>query len=82
MDYFCYLAIKHATLWHMLRSNRSYLIGWMSNGIWLNSSQLINGYNLFCMNNLAVFDFDICFYLDISFGTIGFMFMNLMAYTG
>jgi hypothetical protein len=31
-----------------------YLMGWLRDYLWLNSSQLINGYNPYGMNNLAV----------------------------
>ncbi|KAF3622457.1 Photosystem I chlorophyll a apoprotein A2 [Capsicum annuum] len=32
----------------------TYLMGWLRDYLWLNSSQLINGYNLFGMNSLSV----------------------------
>jgi photosystem I P700 chlorophyll a apoprotein A2 len=34
--------------------NSTYLMGWFRDYLWLNSSQLINGYNPYGMNNLAV----------------------------
>ena len=32
----------------------TYLMGWLRDYLWLNSSQLINGYNPFGMNSLSV----------------------------
>jgi hypothetical protein len=34
--------------------NSTYLMGWFRDYLWLNSSQLINGYNPYGMNNLSV----------------------------
>ncbi|KAJ4954462.1 hypothetical protein NE237_011245 [Protea cynaroides] len=49
---------KHITLWqgNISRFNESstYLMGRLRDYIWLNSSQLINGYNPFGMNSLSV----------------------------
>jgi photosystem I P700 chlorophyll a apoprotein A2 len=49
---------KHLTLWSgnvaQFNENSTYLMGWFRDYLWLNSSQLINGYNPYGMNNLAV----------------------------
>merc|ERR1712113_481248 len=55
---------KHLSLWqgnpNQFNESSTYLIGWLRDYLWLNSSQLINGYNPFGMN-------DLCVGLDISF---------------
>ncbi|MEO0373252.1 MAG: photosystem I core protein PsaB [Cyanobacteria bacterium P01_A01_bin.17] len=49
---------KHLAVWqgNVARFNESstYLMGWFRDYLWANSSQLINGYNPFGMNSLAV----------------------------
>ncbi|KAL2894036.1 hypothetical protein RDABS01_009945 [Bienertia sinuspersici] len=49
---------KHITLWQgnvsQFNESSTYLIGWLRDYLWLNSSQLINGYNPFAMNSLSV----------------------------
>ncbi|KAF9606950.1 hypothetical protein IFM89_030248 [Coptis chinensis] len=49
---------KHITLWQgnvsQFNESSTYLMGWLRDYLWLNSSQLINGYNPFGMNSLPV----------------------------
>ncbi|KAK4721699.1 hypothetical protein R3W88_011932 [Solanum pinnatisectum] len=49
---------KHITLWQgnisQFNKSSTYLMGWLRDYLWLNSSQLINGYNPFGMNSLSV----------------------------
>ena len=49
---------KHLTIWSgnvaQFNESSTYLMGWLRDYLWLNSSQLINGYNPYGMNNLAV----------------------------
>jgi photosystem I P700 chlorophyll a apoprotein A2 len=49
---------KHLGIWQgnvaQFNENSTYLMGWFRDYLWLNSSQLINGYNPFGMNNLSV----------------------------
>ena len=49
---------KHITLWQgnasQFDESSTYLMGWLRDYLWLNSSQLINGYNPFGMNSLSV----------------------------
>jgi photosystem I P700 chlorophyll a apoprotein A2 len=49
---------KHLGIWEgnvaQFNESSTYLMGWFRDYLWLNSSQLINGYNPFGMNNLAV----------------------------
>nr|YP_009512093.1 photosystem I P700 apoprotein A2 [Euglena hiemalis]AXI97999.1 photosystem I P700 apoprotein A2 [Euglena hiemalis] len=50
---------KHITLWRQgnvaqFDESSTYLMGWLRDYLWLNSSQLINGYNPFGLNSLAV----------------------------
>src|SRR6478672_1132262 len=49
---------KHITLWQgnsaQFDESSNYLMGWLRDYLWLNSSPLINGYNPFGMNNLSV----------------------------
>ncbi|KAL4010005.1 hypothetical protein IC575_030748 [Cucumis melo] len=49
---------KHITLWQgnvsQFNESSTYLMGWLRDYLWLNSSQLINGYNPFGMNSLSV----------------------------
>ncbi|WP_404783835.1 photosystem I core protein PsaB [Altericista sp. CCNU0014] len=49
---------KHLGIWQgnvaQFNEGSTYLMGWFRDYLWLNSSQLINGYNPFGMNNLSV----------------------------
>jgi photosystem I P700 chlorophyll a apoprotein A2 len=49
---------KHLSVWSgnvaQFNTSSTHLMGWFRDYLWLNSSQLINGYNPFGMNNLAV----------------------------
>nr|QQP00283.1 photosystem I P700 apoprotein A2 [Selaginella nipponica] len=49
---------KHITLWQgnvaQFDESSTYLMGWLRDYLWLNSSQLINGYNPFGTNSLSV----------------------------
>ena len=49
---------KHLAIWSgnvaQFNESSTYLMGWFRDYLWLNSSQLINGYNPFGSNNLAV----------------------------
>jgi photosystem I P700 chlorophyll a apoprotein A2 len=68
---------KHLSLWqtNMSQFNESstYLIGWLRDYLWLNSSQLINGYNPFGMNSLSVWAW-IFLFGHLVYAT-GFMFL-------
>ncbi|CAN6483143.1 unnamed protein product [Victoria cruziana] len=52
-----YWHLKHITLWQgnvsQFNESSTYLMGWLRDYLWLNSSQLINGYNPFGMNSLS-----------------------------
>ncbi|KAJ1681121.1 hypothetical protein LUZ63_023659 [Rhynchospora breviuscula] len=54
---------KHITLWQgnvsQFNESSTYLMGWLRDYLWLNSSQLINGYNPFGMNSLSVWGVDV-----------------------
>ncbi|PSO50427.1 MAG: photosystem I core protein PsaB [Cyanobacteria bacterium SW_9_44_58] len=49
---------KHLGVWQgnvaQFNESSTYLMGWLRDYLWLNSAQLINGYNTFGMNNLSV----------------------------
>jgi len=48
---------KHLSIWTdnaIFNESSTYLMGWLRDYLWLNSSQLINGYNPFGVNNLNV----------------------------
>ncbi len=49
---------KHLGIWSgntaQFNENSTYLMGWLRDYLWANSAQLINGYNPYGMNNLAV----------------------------
>ncbi|KAH7287063.1 hypothetical protein KP509_32G035600 [Ceratopteris richardii] len=66
---------KHITLWQgnaaQFNESSTYLMGWLRDYLWLNSSQLINGYNPFGMNILCGHG---CFYLGILCGLPGLCF--------
>ncbi|KAG5576170.1 hypothetical protein H5410_056304 [Solanum commersonii] len=78
MGYF-YWHWKHITLWqgNASRFNESstYLMGWLRDYLWLNSSQLINGYNPFGMNSLSVWGWMFLFG-HLVWAIFGFMFLT------
>ena len=49
---------KHMAIWGgnpgQFNESSNYIMGWLRDYLWLNSSPLINGYNPFGMNNLSV----------------------------
>ena len=49
---------KHIGIWqgnvNQFNESSTYLMGWLRDYLWLNSSPLINGYNPYGMNNLSV----------------------------
>ena len=49
---------KHIAVWQgntaQFNESSTYLMGWLRDYLWLNSSPLINGYNPYGMNNLSV----------------------------
>jgi len=49
---------KHLSLWsgnsNQFNESSNYIMGWLRDYLWLNSSPLINGYNSLGMNNLSV----------------------------
>ncbi|MBE9067570.1 photosystem I core protein PsaB [Leptolyngbya cf. ectocarpi LEGE 11479] len=49
---------KHLAIWSgnvaQFNNSSTHLMGWFRDYLWLNSSQLINGYNAYGMNNLSV----------------------------
>jgi len=53
-----YFHWKHLALWQgnsaQFNESSTYIMGWLRDYLWLNSSQLINGYNPFGMNSLSV----------------------------
>merc|ERR1712178_78974 len=53
-----YWHFKHITIWGgnagQFNESSTYLMGWLRDYLWLNSSPLINGYNAFGMNAQAV----------------------------
>jgi photosystem I P700 chlorophyll a apoprotein A2 len=68
---------KHLTLWQgnvsQFDESSTYLMGWLRDYLWLNSSQLINGYNPFGMNSLSVWAWT--FLLGHLIYATGFMFL-------
>ena len=68
---------KHMTIWGgnpgQFNESSSYIMGWLRDYLWLNSSPLINGYNAFGMNKLAVWAWMFLFAHLI--WAIGFMFL-------
>lgn len=68
---------KHLSVWsgNLAQFNESsnYLMGWLRDYLWLNSSQLINGYNPYGMNNLAVWSW--MFLFGHLVWATGFMFL-------
>ncbi|MEL6778012.1 MAG: photosystem I core protein PsaB [Cyanobacteria bacterium J06597_16] len=49
---------KHLAIWSgnvaQFNESSTYLMGWFKDYLWLNSAQLINGYNPYGMNNIAI----------------------------
>lgn len=68
---------KHITLWQgnaaQFDESSTYLMGWLRDYLWLNSSQLINGYNPFGMNSLSVWAWTFLFGHPV--WATGFMFL-------
>jgi photosystem I P700 chlorophyll a apoprotein A2 len=68
---------KHISLWqgnvNQFNESSTYLMGWLRDYLWLNSSQLINGYNPFGMNSLAVWSW--MFLFGHLVWATGFMFL-------
>ncbi|MEL6334337.1 MAG: photosystem I core protein PsaB, partial [Cyanobacteria bacterium J06626_26] len=68
---------KHLAVWQgnvaQFNESSTYLMGWLRDYLWLNSSQLINGYNPFGMNNLSVWAW--MFLLGHLVWATGFMFL-------
>jgi photosystem I P700 chlorophyll a apoprotein A2 len=68
---------KHIRIWQgnipQFNESSTYLIGWLRDYLWLNSSQLINGYNPFGINNLSVWAW-IFLFGHLSYAT-GFIFL-------
>ena len=68
---------KHITIWQgnaaQFDESSTYLMGWLRDYLWLNSSQLINGYNPFGMNSLSVYAWTFLF-AHLVYAT-GFMFL-------
>nr|YP_003795479.1 P700 apoprotein A2 of photosystem I [Floydiella terrestris]YP_010500117.1 P700 apoprotein A2 of photosystem I [Gormaniella terricola]ACZ58442.1 P700 apoprotein A2 of photosystem I [Floydiella terrestris]UWV18294.1 P700 apoprotein A2 of photosystem I [Gormaniella terricola] len=72
-----YFHWKHISLWQgnpaQFDESSTYLMGWLRDYLWLNSSQLINGYNPFGMNSLSVWAWTFLFG-HLIYAT-GFMFL-------
>nr|YP_009495935.1 photosystem I P700 apoprotein A2 [Rhizosolenia setigera]AWT38375.1 photosystem I P700 apoprotein A2 [Rhizosolenia setigera] len=68
---------KHMTIWGgnpgQFDESSNYIMGWLRDYLWLNSSPLINGYNPFGMNNLSVWSWTFLF-AHLIWAT-GFMFL-------
>jgi photosystem I P700 chlorophyll a apoprotein A2 len=68
---------KHLAVWQgnvaQFNESSTYLMGWFRDYLWLNSSQLINGYNPFGTNNLSVWAW--MFLLGHLVWATGFMFL-------
>ncbi|NET36004.1 MAG: photosystem I core protein PsaB [Cyanothece sp. SIO1E1] len=68
---------KHLAIWSgnvaQFNESSTYLMGWLRDYLWLNSAQLINGYNPFGMNNLAVWGW--MFLFGHLIWATGFMFL-------
>jgi photosystem I P700 chlorophyll a apoprotein A2 len=58
LDGLLFIGIGSTTLWQgnvsQFNESSTYLMGWLRDYLWLNSSQLINGYNPFSMNSLSI----------------------------
>ncbi|HIK11677.1 MAG TPA: photosystem I core protein PsaB [Oscillatoriaceae cyanobacterium M33_DOE_052] len=68
---------KHLAIWQgnvaQFNESSTYLMGWFRDYLWLNSSQLINGYNPYGTNNLSVWSW--MFLLGHLVWATGFMFL-------
>lgn len=68
---------KHLAVWQgnvaQFNESSTYLMGWFRDYLWLNSSQLINGYNPYGTNNLSVWAW--MFLLGHLVWATGFMFL-------
>ena len=68
---------KHITIWGgnpgQFNESSNYIMGWLRDYLWLNSSPLINGYNPFGMNNLSVWSW--MFLFGHLIWATGFMFL-------
>jgi photosystem I P700 chlorophyll a apoprotein A2 len=68
---------KHMAIWGgnpgQFDESSNYIMGWLRDYLWLNSSPLINGYNPFGMNNLSVWAWTFLF-AHLIWAT-GFMFL-------
>ena len=68
---------KHLAIWQgnvaQFNESSTYLMGWFRDYLWLNSSQLINGYNPFGVNNLSIWAW--IFLLAHLAWAVGFMFL-------
>lgn len=68
---------KNLTVWQgnvaQFNESSTYLMGWLRDYLWLNSSQLINGYNPFGTNNLSVWSW--MFLFGHLIWATGFMFL-------
>ena len=68
---------KHLGIWQgnvaVFNENSTYLMGWFRDYLWANSAQLINGYNPYGVNNLAVWSW--MFLFGHLVWATGFMFL-------
>lgn len=68
---------KHLGVWQgnvaQFNESSTYLMGWLRDYLWLNSAQLINGYNPYGTNNLSVWSW--MFLLGHLVWATGFMFL-------
>jgi photosystem I P700 chlorophyll a apoprotein A2 len=68
---------KHVTIWQgnaaQFNESSNYLMGWLRDYLWLNSSPLINGYNPYGMNSLSVWSW--MFLFGHLVWATGFMFL-------
>ena len=68
---------KHVTIWQgnagQFNESSTYIMGWLRDYLWLNSSPLINGYNPFGMNSLSVWSW--MFLFGHLIWATGFMFL-------
>jgi len=68
---------KHLSVWQgnvaQFNESSTYLMGWLRDYLWLNSSQLINGYSPYGTNNLSVYAW--MFLLGHLIWATGFMFL-------
>jgi photosystem I P700 chlorophyll a apoprotein A2 len=73
---------EYETLWQgdvsQFNESSTYLMGWLRDYLWLNSSQLINGYNPFGMNSLSVWAW--MFLFGHLVWVTGFMFLISFSY--